>query len=305
MGEPFLGVQLPEPGEAPEVQSAPESAPQAPEPKSDGFELGNGKTDLGEAAKPELTKQELVDLDKHERFRWQGKEWSQKDFRSGHLMREDYTRKTQELAEARKYVENFDADLAKVVENPNLFEEFRQVYPAQYHAIAQRILDRMNPTRESAPSGVSQPTQAADVEKVVQSLLEKQLKPLHQWREQVEKEKEDAVTKATLAEVDGWFEKAGRKYPFANETEVNALAHSAAQQGHKITEGVIERLMRDSHERFEKRADERQKKQVEEQKKANAKARDIGPGGGTPAAPMPKMSMKDVRKKLLADLDAS
>src|SRR5271166_2884879 len=76
----------------------------------------------------EKSVQELIDLDKLERFLWKGKPTTRKEFESGWLRQQDYTRKTQALKESqakaeietRKFQDNLDADLEKLRQNPSL-----------------------------------------------------------------------------------------------------------------------------------------------------------------------------------------
>jgi hypothetical protein len=55
--------------------------------------------------------QAILDLSKAEKFIFNGKEMTPKDLEKGFMLEADYRRKTQELAETRKYAENIHADL--------------------------------------------------------------------------------------------------------------------------------------------------------------------------------------------------
>jgi hypothetical protein len=68
-----------------------------------------------------------------------------KDLKNSYLMREDYTRKTQEVAEARKYVDNFKYDLQSLVKQPSLMGQFEKVYPKEFVQLAKEILSISKP----------------------------------------------------------------------------------------------------------------------------------------------------------------
>lgn len=309
MSGPFAGVDREAleqaaneaPSSAPETQSAPESS------GKDGFEIGNGKQDLGGATSTEgepLTKQEILDLDKHEKFRWQGREWTREELQKSYMMQSDYTRKTAELSESRKYATNFDADLERVIENPELMAQMKAIYPASYVKLAERVLARMSP-EQSEPASQQQQAQgqSQDYEKMMRTLLNKELAPLKEWKEQVSQQQYESEVKAIQAELDNKFDKLQAKYPEASQREVHTLIDAAIKRGETPNDSLFEKLFKESHSSFEKRYAERQTKQIAEQKKANAKARDIGQGGGTPGQAPIKRDMKSAREALLAEAE--
>lgn len=282
------------PSSAPETSNAPEG--------DKGVEIGNGKNDL-EGAPSTQTPESILDLDKHERFRWQGRDWTREELQKAYMMQSDYTRKTAELSESRKYATNFDADLERVIENPELMSQLKAIYPPSYVKMAERVLSRMQEREQSGQSPVSQQTQGqpTDYEKVMRTILDKELAPLKEWKEQVSQQQYEAEVRTIQAELDTKFDKLQAKYPEASQREVHTLIDAAIKRGETPDDKLFEKLFKESHTSFEKRYTERQKKQVEEQKKASAKARDIGVGGGTPGQAPVKRDMKSAREALLAE----
>lgn len=284
------------------ANAAPQSAPeQSTAPEGDkGVEIGNGKNDL-EGAPSTQTTSELLDLDKHERFRWQGRDWTREELQKAYMMQSDYTRKTAELSESRKYATNFDADLERVIENPELMAQMKAIYPPSYVKMAERVLSRLQSQEQSGQTPASAQTQSStDYEAAMRKLLDKEIAPLKEWKEQVSQQQYEAEVRTIQAELDNKFDKLQAKYPEASQREVHTLIDAAIKRGETPNDKMFETFFKESHSSFEKRYTERQKKQVEEQKKASAKARDIGPGGGTPGQAPVKRDMRSAREALLA-----
>lgn len=246
--------------------------------------VSGGIPGVSESTQPEATK-DILDLDKLERFRFNGREWNPKDLKNAYLMREDYTRKTQELSEARKYADNFEHDLAKVWEDRNLLSEMKKVYPASYVAIAEKLLSQGHPQPQSAP----QQSTGQMPDEIAQ-----RLQPIEQKFAQWEKAQQEAETKKISSWLDNQFTSLSKKYPYANDLAVTALAETAYRNGEKITEATLEKLFKSENEKLKSRYDEMYKSKVEEQLTAGKKATDIGAGGGVPGqAPKQIKSFKE------------
>lgn len=301
MGAPFLGVELPDNFDDSKEGQATETEPtstEADKGTDSGFEVGNGQKDSKEAASPETINQalkDLVDLDKHERFRWQGREWTRQELTDGTLMRADYSRKTQELQEARKYADNFDADLSKVVENPALFDEFRKIYPKRYIQAAQRIIDRLEPQNKPAPTPTNSTTSLKD-NPTIRELLE--------WKSEVEQSVKEARTQANLQWLDSQHEKMSPKFPLANAELVDKRLGDMLSQDKnlKVTEALMETLYKKASEDADSLYKSHYKKQVDEQKKASAKAKDVGRGSGVTSKEK-SLTMKEARQALFNHVD--
>lgn len=294
MGNPF-GVELP-----------------------DNFGSSNASTDTGSA--PEVTNneqsfskeglntettnksvQDILDLDKLDRFRFQGKEWTAKDLRNAYMMRQDYTRKTQEISETRKYVDNFPADLKSVIENPDLIHDLRAVYPAEFVEIAEKALAM----RQGNP-GSSQTTSAQGAQNTPPELANV-LKDLSSLKSEMSAYKQEKY-QAEIAKSEAWLDKTyaslTEKYPFTKRpgaTEiVTARAAYAREQGYEINEKVLESFFRDVNKMFKDEQVSRTKAQISGQSNANLRGKDTGAGGGIPGSPAvrPK-SMREAKEAAL------
>lgn len=298
-GAGFAGVTLPD-----NVGAAPESS--APEVK----EEISAATSSGEVTEADKS-QELVDLDKLERFRFGGQEASFKDIfgdkrpktldelRNSFMMRGDYTRKTQEVAEARKYAENFDADLSRVIGDPQKWlPVMRQMYPESYVKTAEAVINRM----QGGQAASQQPT-AATPKMELPAEFQEALKEVKEWKAQVQEQ----VNQATLEQLNSVHERLGTKYPFADPEVVDTRVMRAMERGLKIDKAnlgdVLEKAYKDHNDTQKARVDAQQKTKVEEQVKAGKSSRDIG-AGGSPLGHTPKKykKLEDIKHDVIAGL---
>jgi hypothetical protein len=84
-------------------------------------------------AAPESTPQTVAELDKLEKFKFEGQEYTPQELKNAILRQSDYTRKTQEFSQERRFYDNLQADLRSVRSNPALAAEFRRTYPEKFH----------------------------------------------------------------------------------------------------------------------------------------------------------------------------
>lgn len=285
MAEPF-GVELPA-----DIGSAPNSAPEmggdsAPE---SGTEFsGTNKSDTTKAP------QELMDIDKLEKFRFNGREWSAKDLKDAYLMREDYTRKTQELSETRKYQDNFATDLSTLRENPKLFSEFARIYPSEYVKLARKLLgSNQTPQTPGATNQTPQHDERLD------RLTEIEDK-LGNW----EKAQHQAEVQKIQSWLDNQYTALSQKFPHANHEAVTARAEVLDRNGTEITQNVLEKLFKQNDAEVKAVMDKMYKAKVTKQLEANAKTKDMGPGGGVPSqAPKSPKTFKEARRQWESDLE--
>ena len=237
-----------------------------------------------------------VELDKLEKFMFEGKEWSPKDLREAMMRQADYTRKTQELSkdrqfiEEKKFVDNLQYDLSEVRNNPHLAEKFRQTYPEKYHAYLDFVLQKeMQQSSQQQQPQVQLPKEIMDrLSKVDQ--IEKQL---------FEKEVE-----ATTAQLDSMYATMQSKYPMADEKTVTAMARSVLDAGTKLTPEVWERIFKEDHSYHEGRYKKVYSSQVNQQKQANRVAKDVPTGGQAAMSSAKKMSFDEVTKDIMSKVRA-
>lgn len=319
MSQPFLGVNLDE--KISQTESAPEvsggnvgATDNAPEVGKTGTSEKPESTSVDKPAPAE--KPELVDLDKLEKFRWKGKDLTRDELEKAYLRHEDYSRKVGQVAEVRKYAENFEYDLAKVVDNPALLGEMRKVYPAQFVKIAESVLNRLPSKRDEvseAPNDFERtndfPNQKiTSLEQQLQNAL-KQIEDLTGWKSGIDEKVQEANLAKAEAQVDKWFDDLGKKYPEADPEVVNAKAIYLSEQleasGKKFSQQDLEKLFKSEHERIEKRYAERYRTQIEKQKAATDRGQDMGAGGGVPSTPPTKArNIKEATKHLLDDIES-
>lgn len=280
MGHGFAGVDL---DTALDAQPSAESSAQEQVSAPQGVDE--------EATSPEP--QEIVELEKLERFRFDGRELTPKELKDAYMMRSDYTRKTQELAEARKYADNFEIDLERVMKNPQLLAEMKKLYPPAYVQLAEKSLKAgqgsVEPKTESA---MTLPPQ-------LQSALEKV--------ERYEKAMAEQQVQASLETLNSHHERFSQKYPFADpdvvDSRLQVLIDKGADVNRENLGRVIENAYKQHHEAVMSRLNAQKKQKVEEQVTAGKKARDTGPNGAPPGqAPKKWKSIHDGSREIDAAL---
>ncbi len=272
-----------------EMEAAPAPA-EAPSDASSTQEASRPTSDLA----PESNQPTIAELEKLERFKFEGQEWTPKDLKNSILRHNDYTRKTQELAESRKaveteqlYRENFKADFDKVLQNPALIDVFKQYYPAHWVAVAQELLNYQKPTAQT-------PNQTTQQGPGIDPGLMKKI-------EYIEKTFQQREVEALEKSLDSEFTKLGQKYPKANQELVLARAQLLSDQKIDILkDGALEKVFKDLNDLESSREKQWRESLIKEQKTANAKGRDIGKGGGTPGKAPEKMSFRQARDEMMS-----
>lgn len=224
--------------------------------------------------------QQILDLDKVEKFKFGGKEMTREQLKNSMMMHSDYTKKTQSVSEVKKYIDNFHIDLERVIENPNLAGEFKKVYPKEFH----RYMDYL--VRQDA-----KPKEQSQGDPELREELNQIKNYMHQ--EQV---------KAKEAELDSIFTRLSPKYPDAIEDVVMARAQVLIDQGHEPTNEFWEKLFKSSHEQISKRFEDRKNKTLQDQRAANQRGRGPGIGGGTPGQAPKRLTMKEATEHAIRDL---
>ncbi len=234
---------------------------------------------------------EIMELEKLEKFKFEGREWTPKDLKSAYMMQQDYSRKTAEIAQERKFSENLEADLESVRKNPALAQQFKELYPPGYHKHLKFVLPETPAKAES---------QSVELPAEVRA----QLKELTDFKTNFE-------TKALETEIDSAFSKLTDKYPMADERVVTASANLAIQQGialrnaeGKVNVEELEKIFKAEHERTQKAFETHYKKQFEQQKAASAKSRDVAGGGGVPGQAPEKLSFEQATEKAIKEMSA-
>lgn len=242
---------------------------------------------------------EVLDLDKVERFKFDGREMTPKEAKLAWMRLQDYTSKTQELAKDREtlkeyqsekqFVDNLYTDLQNVKNNPGLADQFRQIYPDKFHT----YLDILQAQQ-------SQPSQNGPAHLAANPELLSMKKELSEVKNYFQEQR----VQAAEAQIDAIVSKLSPKYPLADEETVLVRARAANDQGVKVTPEVWEEIYKGVNEKNAARYKQHYEKQVKEQQAANSNGKDIGKGGGTPGAAPKKRSFDEATRDAIAELSA-
>ncbi len=283
---------------------APEHSETAEAPSVDATSSEETKSSGQSELAPDSNQPQLAELEKLERFRFDNQEWTPKDLKNAVLRMNDYTRKTQELAESRKSVEteqlyrdNFKVDFQKVLQNPELIDVFKQYYPKHWVEVAEQLLE----TTKSS-SGSTQNAQPNQQQPPQGSALDSKLLKRIDYIEKTFQQREVEALEKTL---DAEFDKLTQKYPKANQELALARAQLLSdKQVDILKDGKLEEIFKSLHDVESGREKQWRDSMVKEQKTANAKGRDTGKGGGTAGKAPEKMSFREARDNMLKGLGA-
>jgi hypothetical protein len=263
-------------------------------------------SELDNLLKPE---QSLTELEKLEKFKFNGQEYTPKDLEKSILRQSDYTKKMQEISELKKeyepelkhrdYRANLKADIGHVLKDPSLAEAFKKTYPEEYHVVLEYAL-----AKTQQPDAKPAETPAAQLPPEFLKKFEEQGKTLDEFKQKAyETEKQ-----ATDAQLDAYETKYTGKYPYSKDVlgqVYGALETYAAQN--KITniknipESVVEHVYKNAHEQMEKIAEKINEQRVKKQLSAHKDGQDIGKGGGTPGEAPKKIRLRDVADHVLSE----
>lgn len=265
---------------------------------NEGQEVTEQVEAKGEGETTEQSAKAVLDLAKAEKFLFEGKEMTYEDLKKAYLRQQDYTKKTQALADERKFIDNLSFDLKKVKSNPALASEFKKLYPEKFHAYLDVILDQAQAKAEAQGGTAQLPPEILD--KLSQH--EEMLNSFQQERQQAEQ----AKISNTLEQYEQKFLK---KYPQAEigsvyhalETHVKQMREENPDYGFKdLSEKVVEQFYKNQHDYFTKRFSDWQKSQLNSIRKANSDGADIPSGGGIPGEAPKKMRLKDVADHIMS-----
>jgi hypothetical protein len=270
-------------------------------------EIERREEPAGASARPDREQsaeatQAIHDLEKLEKFRYQGKEWTAKDLEKAILRQQDYTRKTQSLSDERKtyeterqsdekYYNNLHWDLLAVANNPNLAAKFLELYPEKFHTYLKDTLSKASGTQSNqGNNNVNQQNQTPDIE--MMSKVQK-----------LEKFYDEQQTAKTTTEINKSIEKYSKEYKDAIPELVIGRVYEAYNNGTKVDDSLWSETFKQVDNEMKQMLRDRYGSLVKEQKKANAKGRDVDSGSGTISnAPQKFKSIGDVTKNALKEI---
>lgn len=248
-------------------------------------------------AKGEGKQTDVIDLDSMEKFVFQGQEWTPEEFNKAMLRQSDYTKKTQELAKERKFIDNLGYDLDNVRSGIATVEQFKAVYPERFHHLVETALN----TAQADPD-TTQDDEPDTVKTLQQTVLELQ-KKLETYESKIQDEKVEAET----ARLDAIFKTMGSKYELADEDAVMNAAQRLLEENREnpnfvFTDGVWERLYKRDHERRLGILEEYNGKLMKKQQSLNTKGTDGGPGGQPPGRERKRFTFDEATEMAIQDL---
>lgn len=236
----------------------------------------------------EAQAQAILDLDKAQKFKFGDREWTPDQLKKSIMLHSDYTKKTQQVSETRKYYDNLEHDLEFIKGHPNkeqAMQMFMETYPKAFHKYLSLI-------------GGSE--QAANLQAQSQNA---QLPPeLMKDLEMVKNYVQEKETQAIEAQLENTFSALAKKYPDGDEDIVLARAQALldakreTEPGFRITNEIWDKLWKASHEKNVSKYEARQKGILEKQRTANQSAKGPAPGGGTPGQAPVRMNLKQAEE---------
>jgi len=250
--------------------------------------------------------QAILDLSNAQKVKFDGKEYSiadLKEWQKNGLRQSDYTKKTQELAEARKKLdteyepykkysgENLLADLAAIKSNPSLIPKFKEIYGEKY-APALDLLGLTNQEKQE----MRQEVKASSLDPETQSKIDEFLS--------LGQTLKDRESKAMEAELDSRFSEFAKKFPHVDEELATVKLEALAREKGTIEPDDFERVYKALNEKIEKSFNARYKNLVSTQKNRNAQGADVPSGGGIPGqAPKQPRTIKEAQSLALQALN--
>jgi hypothetical protein len=244
---------------------------------------------------------QIAELEKIGTFKYQGKTWSVGELEKAMLRQQDYTKKTQSVAEERKaieedrkYYDNLYYDLEKVKANPSLANEFVSLYPEKFHSYLESVLANTNTQMPQQAETRQTPTYAQPDIKLLSRL------------DRLEKTYQQQEVEKTTQEIQKTMDGLSKKYPDALPEVCLARAYEAHNAKVKMTPEVWEDIYKTSDKQMKDWAKARYGELVNKQKTANEKARDVDPGGGTLGrAPKVFKKFDDITNNMIESLKGS
>lgn len=260
-------------------------------PSSSSSDSYQGQSNEGQMS--EAQAQAILDLEKAQKFKFGDREWTPDQLKKSIMLHSDYTKKTQAVAETRKYYDNLEADLDYIKSSPNKQEAmqmFMQTYPKTFH----RYL-----------SLVGGHEQAANLQAQSQSQIPQELLQDLQMVKSYVQEKE---TQAIEAQLDQTFSTLAKKYPEGDEDVVLARAQALldskreTEPGFRITNEMWDKLWKSSHEKNVSKYEARQKGILEKQRTANQSYKGPAAGGAVPGQAPVRMNLKQATEHAVKTL---
>ncbi len=244
----------------------------------------------------------IAELEKMDKFKFDGQEWTAKDLRDAILRQKDYTKKTQEVAQTRKQYEteketynklrsNYLADMRIVRNNqhrPEVISEFMKHY-GSYPEFVERLKEDLHNSQGQQGQQQTQQAQPA-----IDFDTANRLATLERFYHDQEVAKNETQINTTIDRLTTKYPDAipemaiGRVFEAYTQLLKNDPNAKLSSEMWEDTFKTVDQFMKD-------RVATMYKSKQQEQLKANKRAGDVSTGGGTPGrAPQKFKRLKDV-----------
>lgn len=247
-------------------------------------------TSTQEAQAPSVT-----DLDGLSEFQFQGNKYTPEQLLSIVNEHKNLSETAKQRQEREELDAHFEADRVRLLKDPSLADLFRQKYPQRYHWILDFLPQGQRP----------QPAQPNAAPNALPPELAETIRDLKERVSFYDNQALEASVVKANAQLDQITKPLFEKFNLADEDAVFAKADALLQQKVKLTDKVWERIVRESHEKIQKRYDQHQGSIIKQQVEKGRRAADVGPGGATPGqAPQRARSFAEAQAALLKHVEA-
>lgn len=255
---------------------------------ANGQQGGQESTAADAADAPQLTS-----LDALSEFEFQGEKYTPDQLHEIITGYKSLSDRQSSSASDERYLANIDVDIEAVLEKPSLAAKFKEIYPQKFHSILDRVLKSSGKTQDSqSPTNGQLPREFLDEFGQLKQGYQSLANQVHQY-----------AVQAANAKIEAILPKLIEKYPMAIEDQVLARAEAFLSNGGKLTDAYWERLVRESHDVAQKKADAYYKRQLEGQLQKGKSGADAPAGGATPGmAPRKIKSFADAEKAMIEHL---
>lgn len=269
-------------------------------PSAQEKQQAQGPSEPSQAAKTEVAIA-IAELDKMDKFKFDGQEYTTKELKAAIMRQKDYTQKTMSLAQERKALEeekkfrdNLDSDLDFVKANPkavlknglDVVSAFLQTYPEKFHPYLFKVLE----------GAAVQPGQEPKQSPSIDVQLLNRINKLERFEQSQSQREQEAQAQKYEVEIGTIRDEMLKTFPEADVEKALARAYEASMahqkdQDIRVSQGLevepfplretLEKVFKQSHEEEEKRFQAKYGAMVKKQTEKNTQGRDVGAGGGT------------------------
>jgi hypothetical protein len=245
-------------------------------------------TEVQQAQNREAAPQ-IANLDGYSEFEVQGSKYTPDQLYKILNEHKQFSETAKQRSEREEFDQHFEVDRARLLKDPSLADQFRQKYPKEYHWVLDFLPKEQR--QETGQPNAAQTSLPPEVLEKIQK-MEQRLSFYDQRTHQAE-------VQNAIAQIDKVTGPLFEKFPMADDEAVFAKADALLSQGVKLADKTWERIIRESHEKAQKKWDQHQGATLKQQLEKGRKAADVGPGGATPGQAPKRMTMDEAREAML------